>query len=258
MSELTTVNSNQVAAQSSDNMASMFMSMAMNPECDVDKLEKLMALYERDEARKSKVAFSKDFAEMQSELPTVAKSKTVSFKKDGNGNPITAYKHATLEDIVDVVRPVLQTFGFAASFSVNTIDKVSVTCTLMHKEGHSIETTITLKEDQSGGKNGVQAIGSSVSYGKRYTLASLLNIATRDDDDAEAAMQKDNRFITANQSKSLDAKFNQLPKERQDKFIDWLGKNQGVGSIPEVNVSGFNAVMSALNKVIASLDKDAA
>lgn len=258
MSELTKVNDNQVAVQGNDNMASMFISMASNPDVDVDKLEKLMALYERDEARKSKVAFSKDFAKMQSELPTVAKSKTVSFKKDSNGDPITAYKHATLEDIVDVVRPVLQTFGFAASFSVNTIDKVSVTCTLMHKEGHSIETTITLNSDQSGGKNGVQAIGSSVSYGKRYTLASLLNIATRDDDDAQAAMQKDSRVITAGQSKTLEAKFDQLPIERQDKFIDWLASNQGVASIPEVRVSGFNAVMSALNKVIASLERETA
>lgn len=258
MSELTTVNDNQVAAQSNDNMASMFMSMAMNPECDVDKLEKLMALYERDEARKSKVAFSKDFAEMQSELPTVAKNKTVSFKKDGNGNPITAYKHATLEDIVDVVRPVLQTFGFAASFSVNTIDKVSVTCTLMHKEGHSIETTITLASDQSGGKNGVQAIGSSVSYGKRYTLASLLNIATRDDDDAQAAEQKDSRVITAGQSKTLEAKFSQLTDERQDSFIAWLQDRFKVDSIPEVRASDFNAVVSGINKVIASLDKESA
>lgn len=258
MSELMTVNDNQVAAPSGDNMASIFVSMASNPDVDVDKLEKLMALYERDEARKAKVAFSRDFARMQSELPTVAKSKVVSFKTDNNGNPITAYKHATLEDIVDVVRPVLQVFGFAASFSVNTDDKVSVTCTLMHKEGHSIETTITLVEDQTGGKNKVQSIGSSVSYGKRYTLASLLNIATRDDDDAQAAMQKDNRVITAGQSKTLEDKFDNLSKNKQNAFKKWLADNYGLESIPEINVKQFNTVLSAINKLAAKKEVETA
>lgn len=255
MSELTTVNSNQVAAQSNDNMASMFMNMAMNPECDVDKLEKLMALYERDEARKSQVAFNRDFAAMQSDITTVSKGSKVDYS---TAKGRTTYSFATLEDIVDMVRPVLQKHGFAVSFKVNTLKDVNVQCSLMHKEGHSIETAMTLKEDKSGGKNDVQALGSSISYAKRYTLSSLLNIATRDDDDAQAAMQKDNRVITAGQSKTLEAKFDQLPIERQDKFIDWLKSQQGVESIPEVRVSAFNAVMSALNKVIASLDKDAA
>lgn len=256
MSELMTVNDNQAAAQSGDNMESILVNMAMNPECDVDKLEKLMALYERGEARKAQVAFNRDFAAMQSDITTVSKGSKVSYSNSKGGR--TEYSFATLEDIVDMVRPVLQKHGFAVSFKVNTSNGVNVQCSLMHKEGHSIETAMSLKEDKSGGKNDVQALGSSISYAKRYTLSSLLNIATRDDDDAQAAMQKDNRVITAGQSKTLEAKFDQLTIERQDKFIDWLGKNQGVASIPEIKVSGFNTVMSALNKVIASLDKDAA
>lgn len=255
MSELTTVNENKVAVQGGDNMASMFMNMAMNPECDVDKLEKLMALYERDEARKSQVAFNKDFAAMQSQITTVSKGSKVDYS---TAKGRTTYSFATLEDIVDMVRPVLQDHGFAVSFKVDTSNGVKVNCCLMHEKGHSIDTTMQLAADDSGGKNKVQALGSSISYAKRYTLSSLLNIATRDDDDAQAAMQKDNRVITAGQSKTLEAKFDQLPIERQDKFVDWLKSQQGVESIPEVRVSAFNAVMSALNKVIASIDKDAA
>jgi hypothetical protein len=36
--------------------------------------------------------------------------------------------------------------------------------------------------DNSGSKNTVQAIGSSVSYGKRYVLCMLLNISTGGED----------------------------------------------------------------------------
>lgn len=256
MSELTTVSSNQVAAQnSSDNMASMFIKLASNPDVDVDKLEKLMELYERDEARKAQVAFNSDFAAMQSEITTVSKASRVDYT---GAKGRTVYNFASLEDIVDAVRPVLQRFGFAVSFKVNTSNGVNVQCSLMHKEGHSIETAMQLQADKSGGKNDVQALGSSISYAKRYTLSSLLNIATRDDDDAQAAMQKDARFITAGQSKTLEAKFDQLPTERQDKFNEWLQNSMRVNSIPEVAVSQFNTVLTALNKAIAGLEKETA
>lgn len=258
MSELMTVNDNQMAVQDNGggDMAMMIMKMASSADFDVEKLEKLMDLQEREMARRAQVAFNRDFAAMQSDITSVSKGSKVSYPNAKGGK--TEYTFATLEDIVDVVRPVLHQHGFAVSFKVNTSSGVNVQCSLMHKDGHSIETAMQLQSDNSGGKNNVQAIGSSISYAKRYTLSSLLNIATRDDDDAQKAMQKDSRMITAGQSKTLEAKFNQLPIERQDRFIEWLGSNQGAASIPEVKVSGFNAVMSALNKVIASLEKETA
>lgn len=256
MSELTTVNENKVAVQGNDNMASMFMNMAMNPECDVDKLEKLMALYERDEARKSQIAFNRDFSAMQSDITTVSKGSKVSYPNSKGGK--TEYSFATLEDIVDMVRPVLQKHGFAVSFKVNTSSGVNVQCSLMHKDGHSIETAMQVQADSSGGKNNVQALGSSISYAKRYTLSSLLNIATRDDDDAQAAMQKDSRVITANQSKTLETKFDDLSKSKQEAFKKWLVDNYGIEFISEITVKQFNTVLSAINKLAAKKEVEAA
>ena len=255
MSELTTVNDNQVAAQSNDNMASMFISMASNPDVDVDKLEKLMALYERDEARKAQVSFNSDFAAMQSDITTVSKNSKVDYT---TAKGRTAYSFASLEDIVDMVRPVLQKHGFAVSFKVDTSNGVNVECSLMHKDGHSIETAMQVQADNSGGKNNVQALGSSISYAKRYTLSSLLNIATRDDDDAQAAMQKDSRVITAGQSKTLEDKFENLSENKQNAFKKWLADNYGLESIPEINVKQFNTVLSAINKLAAKKEVETA
>lgn len=241
MSNLTTTNGNQVAAQpqsASNEMAMMIMNMASNPDVDTDKLEKLMDLYERDADRQAKIAFNKDFTSMQSEITTVSKSKT--------GHK---WKYATLEDIVDIVRPTLQEFGFAISFDINTAEKVIVTCNLMHREGHSISTTITLMPDKVS-QNVVQAIGSSVSYGKRYTLMSLLNIATRDDDDAQSAATNDKRFITSAQSRTLETKYDKLPDDRKAKFDKWLADN-GCQSIPEVRAGQYNTVLSNLNRAVA-------
>ena len=236
--ELRTVNNAEVAQQGMS-MASRIVELASMPDFDVAKLDKLMDLQEREMNRLAKIAFNKDFTSMQSEITTVTKSK------QGHN-----YKYATLEDIVDIVRPTLEKHGFAVSFGVNTTSDIIVTCTLMHKEGHSIETTMQLPADKSGSKNAVQAIGSSVSYAKRYTLSSLLNIATRDDDDAQAAMQQDQRTITRGQSQTLESKYEKLPKERQEKFDSWLS-SLGANSISEVKASQFNTVLANLNKAVA-------
>lgn len=236
--ELRTVNSTEVAQQDMS-MASRIVELASMSDFDVAKLDKLMDLQEREMNRLAKIAFNKDFTSMQSEITTVTKSK------QGHN-----YKYATLEDIVDIVRPTLEKHGFAVSFGVNTTSDIIVTCTLMHKEGHSIETTMQLPADKTGSKNAVQAIGSSVSYAKRYTLSSLLNIATRDDDDAQAAMQQDQRTITRGQSQTLESKYEKLPKERQEKFDGWLS-SLGANSISEVKASQFNTVLANLNKAVA-------
>ena len=47
---------------------------------------------------------------------------------------------------------------------------------------------MVLVHDSTGSKNAVQAVGSSTSYGKRYTAMALLNITTGgEDDDGTAA-----------------------------------------------------------------------
>ena len=61
--------------------------------------------------------------------------------------------------------------------------KITVTGVLGHRDGHSEESTIPLPHDSSGSKNAVQAVGSSTSYGKRYTATLLLNIRTKGEDD---------------------------------------------------------------------------
>ena len=97
--------------------------------------------------------------------------------------------YALWEDIHGVLTPILHRFGFALSFRTgHEAGLLTVTCVLTHKKGHSERTTLHLAPDLSGDKNPVQAVGSSLSYGKRYTACALLNIATSgEDDDARTA-----------------------------------------------------------------------
>ena len=248
MSELMTVNDNQVAVQMQGDagqvMASKILELAADPNFDVDKLERLIELQTKETERQATVAFSTAFAAMQSEIPTIAKAKS------GNGS-----NYATLEDVVEITRPILNKYGFSLSFDTNTVlekndDKsandykgyVEITAILLHKHGHKEKTTLLVPFDYSGSKknNPAQAMGSSVSYGKRYTLCALLNIATRDDNDASAAWQ--HKKITAAQARGLTAKHSKLSGSDQDGFDKWLLNDFAVDAIADIPQSAYNYI----------------
>lgn len=166
--------SNEItAAQQHENaLISVIERVASNPEADIAKLEKMLDMQERVLNRNAAQAFAADMAAMQAEMPRVFK-----LANSHNGS------YARLEDINDALRPTLQKFGFCVTFRINQqgLESVTVTAVCSHKLGHSETASMTLPLDKSGSKNAVQAIGSTVSYGKRYAMCALLNISTGDD-----------------------------------------------------------------------------
>lgn len=151
---------------------------ARDPTVDVSKLERMMDLYERVVAQKAKASFNAALARMQPDLPAIDKRG-----KSNNG------AYGLWEDIQGGIQPVIAKHGFALSFKTAvTPEAVTVTAILRHEDGHDDSTEIALPIDKSGSKNNVQAVGSSVSYGKRYAACALLNIRVGgEDDDGKAA-----------------------------------------------------------------------
>ncbi|MBL7230493.1 MAG: ERF family protein, partial [Pseudomonas sp.] len=92
--------------------------------------------------------------------------------------------YALWEDINEMIKPVMAKYGFALTFRTPRNERgIEVEGVLSHRAGHREVTSIVLPVDASGSKNGVQAVASSVSYGKRYTAGLLLNITTTGEDD---------------------------------------------------------------------------
>jgi hypothetical protein len=150
--------------------------VAMDKDADITKLEKMLDMQERILNRNAKQQFTADLAAMQIELPRVVE------KGEGHNKA----KYALLEDINDTIRPVLQKYGFAVTFRVKHESNVMwITTVLSHRDGHSEETSIPLSLDASGSKNAVQAVGSTISYGKRYGICMMLNISTGEDNDGQ-------------------------------------------------------------------------
>jgi hypothetical protein len=168
--------------------------LAANPDVDVLKLEKIIELQERLLASQAKAAFDAAFALMQPEIPEIdEKGRLINHKTD-----TLQSMYAKNEDIQKVLRPILARHGFSLSFRTEWLDERTVVVfgILSHRDGHSRESTFRSKADDSGNKNAIQALGSTISYGHRYTTTDLLNITSRepgrgaDDDGASSEKYK--------------------------------------------------------------------
>ena len=175
MSAVVEIQSNPIAIQDqSTSLIQVIERAARDPSVDIDKMERLMLMHERIQAKSAQAAYAEALAEMQPRLPIIGERGGIK-NRDG----IVQSRYALWEDIVGEIAPVLSKSGFALSFRTsNDKEGVTVTGVLSHRLGHSESTSLTLPIDTSGSKNSVQSVGSSTSYGKRYTASALLNLRT--------------------------------------------------------------------------------
>lgn len=210
---------------------------ASDPNTDVDKLERMMAMYERMENRKAEAAFNAALSKLQSELPQITESGKIIH----NGKLISEYAKWD-EDIHPVLRPLLLGNGFSLSFRVDTGNGIRVEAVLAHVLGHSERTSITLPSDTSGAKNAVQAIASSVSYGKRYTAGALLNFATGgQDDDGQAAGGPPR--ISEEQIANLEALITEVGADKAA-FLKYMQAD----SLDRIQAKSYGMAVKALEK----------
>ena len=108
-------------------------------------------------------------------------SKVQNVKKDGS-NPYFKSKYATLENILDTIKPTLKECGL--SFS-QFPDGDGLTTILMDESGEYLKATVRMTPVD----NKPQSQGSAITYMRRYSLSAVLGIAVEDDDDGNAASQ---------------------------------------------------------------------
>jgi len=98
-------------------------------------------------------------------------------------NPHFGSRYATLASVMDAAKPLAR-HGIAVSQTAEVTDgRVAVSTILIHSSGEWISESISLKPRQDD----PQSVGSAITYGRRYLLASMAGIAADDDDDGNAA-----------------------------------------------------------------------
>jgi len=215
---VTPVQEREIATAEPTALIDVIARAVADPSTDVEKMERLLAMHERITAQRAKVAYTQALADLQPELPVIDEKGAIRDRADK-----VQSTYARWEDINDAIRPLLHAHGFALSFrpGVANDGQPTVTAVLRHREGHEEEATVKLPIDSSGSKNNVQGVGSSLSYGKRYSAIAILNLTSRApedrDDDGRAAgrSQVAQHAITEiNMAEGLDA----LRAWRRDKF----------------------------------------
>ncbi len=164
---------------------------ASNPAVDIDKMIRLLEMHAKLNAEVVERAFNAALSAAQSEMRIVVTDKR---------NSQTMSKYASYEALDRAVRPTYTSHGFSLTFNTGDApdDKIVIKCRVAHDDGHSRDYSITMPADGKGAKGGevmtrTHATGSAVSYGMRYLLKMIFNIATGDgwsDDDGNAAGSK--------------------------------------------------------------------
>ena len=106
------------------------------------------------------------------------------------------YKYADLKDVFDSCESAFRVNNFAI-YHINGQDKYGmyVTTVLHHRSNEKFESKVYLVM----GKNDMQALGSAITYARRYGLLSLAGMAA-EDDDGEATKGSDLPEINKSQS----------------------------------------------------------
>ena len=208
------------------------LQIAVEQGADLDKLQKLMDLQERWEANEARKAYVAAINAFKVKPPTVKKNRHVRFGE-------TEYDHATLDKVCEAIGPALSEHGLSHRWETTQTEAglIRVTCVLTHELGHSERVSLQAGADQSGKKNSIQAIGSTVSYLQRYTLLAATGLATEDMDDDGGRTD----FITAEQKAELIA-LQQETKADTAKFLAYLG----VDSLDTLPVKHFMRAKQAL------------
>lgn len=162
----------------------------------IEQMRGLLEIQKDWEANEARKAYVADMAEFKKNPPEIFKTKQVAFGQDSDGNGGTSYMHATLGDVTSQIVAGLAQHGFSHRWNTDQRDggQIYVTCALTHKLGHSESTAMNSSADQSGKKNNIQALASTVSYLQRYTLLAASGLATKDmpmDDDGAGGKGSD-------------------------------------------------------------------
>jgi hypothetical protein len=192
---------------------------ARDPNVDLDKMERLMAMREREMTRIAQTAFNVAMKEAQAEMPQVVRNAK---------NTQTNSLYAKYETISDAIQPVITKHGFSLTFSEGIAaqpNHIRVLCDVMHEAGHTKQYYADIPFDNVGmkgnaNKTNTHAYGSTKSYGKRYLKCDIFDVAVKNQDDDGNAAGGGYETITTEQRDTLLALINET-ETPVEKFCEW-------------------------------------
>lgn len=219
----------------------MVLDFAIEKGASLEQIEKFMDLKEKWEQREAKKAYVRAMTAFKSNPPEIEKEKKVAYKD-------VKYSHASLDNVTKKINKALSQHGLSASWIPQQVNgTIAVTCKITHEMGHSEEVSLSAPADNSGSKNPIQAIASTVSYLERYTLLALTGLSTSDmDNDAQTAVE----YINEKQLMTITDIVDNLKnaEKRKPKMLEVYK----VESLDKIPASQYKRVMTDLQAAQAA------
>jgi len=145
--------------------------------------------------------------------------------KKGSINPFFKSSYADLVSIWAAIRDPLMEHGLCVVQNAQTLDEgVSVSTRIIHTSGEFMEFGPLVMPVS---KKDAQAVGSAISYAKRYSLGAALGIVAEKDDDGNKAVKSapNPKFDYEKTKSKWDKKYG---KENIDGFLTARSEHYGL------------------------------
>lgn len=230
----------EVQAQKQQGIPAEVITKAIEKGANLDSLEKLLTLQERWEANEARKAYHQAMSEFKANPPKIDKDRKVAYKE-------VRYSHASLANVCEKINSALSEHELSASWTEKQDNgTVTVTCKITHSKGHSEETSLTAGPDNTGSKNAIQAIGSTIAYLQRYTLLSLTGLATYDQDTDAVGQDTISKEQVSEIKKGLEDLGGDI-KKKEEKLLKYL-KADSIEKIAKPNYQKAMAAIKATPK----------
>lgn len=166
-------------ADEGGSLLAIIAKAASDPSVDIEKMDRLLQMREREERRVAEGDFNVAMSSAQSEMGRIATNKD---------NSQTKSKYADYAALDRVLRPIYIKHGFALSFDTEPGGEgyIMVIAHVSHG-GFSRDYRAPMPTDGKGPQGNAvmsktHATGAAMTYGMRYLLKMIFNVAIGDDD----------------------------------------------------------------------------
>ena len=179
---------------------------AQDDSIDIAKLQALLDMQRSVQRERSVRMFNTAMASAQSEMEQIPRDAV---------NTHTKSRYARMETIDRLMRPIYTRHGFSLRFGSQPSPRegwMRIVCTVAHTGGHFEENHLDAPPDDVGmkgaaTKTGIQSIGSSVTYLRRYLTTMVFNIVLSDDIEPDTDGESARRQTTRERDQQADAAY---------------------------------------------------
>jgi hypothetical protein len=163
-------------------------------------------------------------AKAQGAFLPIPKTREVKVTMKSGGS--YTFKYAPLDAILEAVRPALSANGLAIT-SLMVDGCKAIKTMLVHESGELLEHEMPL-----GNVENIQALGSEITYLRRYGITAMLCIAPDEDDDGNAASGNQRDITEREPQKRTRSKPADPPPTGQNEYV--VGAKKAIANAASV------------------------